>query len=302
MDFFLAVRSFALTCLLVSTAAYCLQLVNGGSISTCLKFVAIVYGIGLVGAHMLAMVCAKLFSAPSGLTPAAKDSCSMRTNPARTDPIEDTGYYEYYHGHEVTDLRFVLQRLRELGCESSIFLCGDSSLDNKHWFFKKAEESTSNKANAGKILEYEMKNNDITAPAVNGYESVLVPASARRGARMAKDVCYWLNYHAPGNGKVCTIMSSVEASTAADRVDVTRKQTVKLLKQDAFIRDNLTANDFVLMSVGGNDIAMAPTIATMVNIGLLCYSPYWLIWLGLAPGYAHLVRWLGTMIVEYVAE
>ena len=62
-------------------------------------------------------------------------------------------------------------------------------------------------------------------------------------------------YHAPGNGAACTIMSAVEASTAADRCEH------GLLRQDEFIRDTLTPDDYVLISVGGNDIAMAPTIA-----------------------------------------
>lgn len=143
-----------------------------------------------------------------------------------------------------------------------------------------------------------MRDDAITAPAVNGYEEVLVSASAarRKEPRMARDVCFWLNEHAPGNGSVCTIMSAVEASTAADRCEH------GLLKQDEFIRDALTPDDYVLMSVGGNDIAMDASIATLVNLGLLAFSPFWLVWLGVAPGQAHLVRWMGAMVVEYVGK
>ena len=80
-------------------------------------------------------------------------------------------------------------------------------------------------------------------------------------------------------------MSSVEASTAADRCEF------RLLTQDKFIRDTVREEDYIIMSVGGNDIAMAPTLATVVNIALLNLSPHWLTLLGLAPGYRHLTSW-----------
>jgi hypothetical protein len=293
-----SVRSFALSLVCVRFAATIMQALIGGSLSTWLTGVAVLYAIGLIGAHMTAMYFAKHHSGQAGLTGAAIDSLRMRRAPNRTTRIKDRGYYNYYNGHEVLDLRYAHQKLRELGCNSFIFLCGDSSFDNKHWFFSKARQSTSNATRTtDSIQENEMRDDAITASAVNGYEEVLISSSNQRTApRMAKDVCYWLNLHAAGDRDVCTIMSAVEASTAADRCEH------QLLTQDEFIRDTLTEDDYVLMSVCGNDIAMAPTLATIVNIGLLCYSPFWLIWLGLAPGYAHIVRWLGSMLTKYVGQ
>ena len=299
-----AVRSLALSCTLAGSSAFWLHSVAGGDLSTWLAAVACAYVAGVVGAHALCMLAVRFYSGQAGATAAAYDSYKMRPSPARNRPIEDTGFYQYYNGHEVRDLRFIHQGLRTLGCRSFLFLAGDSSFDNKHWFFRKGKATASNAAGSSDLIaEDEILDDDITAPAVNGYEEVLVPAIRRSRAgvrrtcpRMARDVCFWLNEHAPGNGDACTIMSAVEASTAADRCEH------GLLRQDEFIRDALTSDDYVLVSVGGNDIAMAPTIATVANVGLLAFSPFWLVWLGLAPGYAHLVRWMGSMVVAYVGE
>jgi hypothetical protein len=93
--------------------------------------------------------------------------------------------------------------LSKQGCDSFIYLCGDSSLDNKHWFFNSRKSKTS------------QMNLGFTAPALNGYEDVLHTPS-----RMVKDVCYHMNDLAAekyGPGRVCTIMSSIEESTIEDR-------------------------------------------------------------------------------------
>ena len=162
-------------------------------------------------------------------------------------------------------------RLAKAGCKRFIYLAGDSSLDNKFWL------------------------GEADAPAINGYEAVLQPA------RMRKDVSYWLNQLAAervGPRQLCTIMSSVEASTLADR-------SPGLLGQDAFIRDHLNPEDMVIVSVGGNDIALRPTIATVLNLmALLLLSPTWLLeqaptW---APGFGHLARLFSTRLLEMVKE
>lgn len=41
--------------------------------------------------------------------------------------------------------------------------------------------------------------------------------------------------------------------------------------QDKFVRDNISSNDILIVSVGGNDIALAPTPCTIASIaGLMC--------------------------------
>ena len=102
-----------------------------------------------------------------------------------------------------------------------IWLSGDSSLDNKHWFFS----STQPKAT-------QMFDPRFTAPALNGYEVALSSP-----ARMVQDVSYHLNALAaerPSARPVVTINTACEESSVADR-------DRDLLDQDAFLRDHLSA-------------------------------------------------------------
>jgi hypothetical protein len=56
----------------------------------------------------------------------------------------------------------------------------------------------------------------------------------------------------------------VEATTLNER-------SYRLRPQDKFIRDNISSNDVLIVSVGGNDIALAPAPCTILSIaGLLC--------------------------------
>ena len=62
----------------------------------------------------------------------------------------------------------------------------------------------------------------------------------------------------------------VEASSLNDRA------FNRLLAQDAFIRDNLEPNDVLVVSVGGNDVALAPLFFTVVNLAaIVCCTPQW---------------------------
>jgi len=66
-------------------------------------------------------------------------------------------------------------------------------------------------------------------------------------------------------------ISKVEATTLNQRAR-------GLLPQDAFIRDNIGANDVLVVSVGGNDVALAPTPCTLAAMGgLVCCVPMWMI-------------------------
>ena len=99
------------------------------------------------------------------------------------------------------------------------------------------------------------------------------------------DVSYWLNRTAEerlGRGRFCTINASVEESTLADRDD-------SLLEQDAFLRDAVGPGDVVVLSLGGNDIALRPTKTTILSILALTRSPAWAIKAGIAPGFGHFV-------------
>lgn len=133
-----------------------------------------------------------------------------------------------------------------------------------------------------------MTGNEFTAEATNGYEGVLRPP------RMVKDVSYWMNHLAQerfGKGGVCTVNSSIEESTVEDRAQ-------SLLPQDKFLRDHVTEQDFVILSVGGNDIALRPTALTILNMFMITCSPYWLIRAGWAPGTGYFTRFFHTRIQE----
>lgn len=177
----------------------------------------------------------------------------------REDVISNEMFYGEYHGHLVPHLREVVASLRQDSSgRSVIFLCGDSSLDNKYWL-----------------------PGDDRRAAVNGYEKVLDPP------RMVPDVAYWINHECVQRGigdRFCAVNGSVEESTLADRAGPA------LLAQDAFIRDHIQREDVLVVSVGGNDVALRPTVSTIVSIAALLYSPRWLIRQHWAPGFRHFVN------------
>ena len=56
----------------------------------------------------------------------------------------------------------------------------------------------------------------------------------------------------------------MEATTLNER-------SYRLRPQDKYIRDNISSQDILIVSIGGNDIALAPTPCTICSVaGLLC--------------------------------
>jgi hypothetical protein len=200
--------------------------------------------------------------------------------------LSTAAYYSEYHGHQISHLERVHAQLRSAGCSEFVYLAGDSSLDNKHWFFH------SNRTKQEQLSKRSIDKLSFVADASNGYETVLNPP------KMVKDVSYWLNHEAQkqyGERKLCTIMTSVEESTVADREG-------GLLAQDTFLRDHITENDHLIVSVGGNDVALKPTIMTMINMKLLVSSPHWMIRSGVAPGFSYFMDLFHTRIEKYVQK
>ena len=64
--------------------------------------------------------------------------------------VSADAFYGTYHGHAPEHLATVRAALEEAGHPDTIWLAGDSSLDNKYWF-------------------------DASAPALRGYDRVLSP-------------------------------------------------------------------------------------------------------------------------------
>jgi hypothetical protein len=145
--------------------------------------------------------------------------------------VDTHNFYGTYRGHSVRHLKQLLPVLRE-SSDRLIWTAGDSSLDNKYWF------------------------ND-TADAPGAYKEVLEPP------RSKQDVTYWMNYLCENGDnisprrKTATINTAVEATTLNER-------TFRLRPQDIFIRDNIKPEDILIVSIGGNDVALMPCPCTVL--------------------------------------
>jgi hypothetical protein len=152
-------------------------------------------------------------------------------------------YESSYHGHHLEDLNNIIGSLRSYNKQnknrSVIFLAGDSSLDNKHWPL--------NDFNEKKLCN---------KPPINGYEDVLKTDTSL----CVPDVAYQINQTLIENGLdneyVC-INAAIEATTLHQRFTETNYSgDIKLLPQDKFIYNNIRPDDILIVSVGGNDIAL----------------------------------------------
>eukprot|EP00055_Hartaetosiga_balthica_P017395 m.116188 g.116188 ORF g.116188 m.116188 type:complete len:320 (+) comp9302_c0_seq8:256-1215(+) len=199
------------------------------------------------------------------------------------DVMVDSGeFYEEYHGHNVGLLGKVVRGLRQ---STRLFLVGDSSFDNKHWFFTDKpfySKSETVRSGVGNFL----------APALNGYEDILSPTI------MVKDVSYWLNKECEERSigsKVAAVNCAIEESSVGERHD-------GLLAQDEFVADTITDNDILLVSVGGNDIALKPNGWTIMSmVGLTYLTPTWMIKkFKTAIGIGHLRSLFKSQIEAYI--
>jgi len=153
-------------------------------------------------------------------------------------------------GHTIGHLTQIIDKLRSYNKQNKnrkvIFLAGDSSLDNKYWPL--------NDPNEQKLCN---------KPPINGYEDVL------EGDNCVPDVAYQINIQLIDNGLnneyVC-INTSIEATTLHQRFTRTNYSgDIILLPQDKFIYDNIRPDDILIVSVGGNDIALDALPDTITN-------------------------------------
>ncbi|KAL5116493.1 hypothetical protein ACEQ8H_005614 [Pleosporales sp. CAS-2024a] len=152
--------------------------------------------------------------------------------------INTSRFYVEWKGHQIEDLeRFKEITSAERPAKPIVYLAGDSSLDNKYWVHKTVEEV------------------GVQVPTI--YEKTLQTPQPR------PDVSFWLN-HLLGERATC-INTSVEES-------MLRERDKNLLSHDEFIRDNLGAEDVLIVSVGANDVAYKPlpcTIRHMLQLAWL---------------------------------
>lgn len=178
-------------------------------------------------------------------------------------PVDSEQFYSTYFGHLVDDLTKIHRGLRS-SHPRLVFLAGDSSLDNKHWVRDREH-----------------------LPATNGYEFLLLPPAC------PPDVCYWLNdtLSRTRHGWAA-LNTAVEATTLRARVNG------DLFPQDVFIRDHLRREDALVVSIGANDIALAPTSTTMFHLASLVLCPRW--WVRRNPSFWYFVRMFKDDLEKYL--
>ncbi len=140
-------------------------------------------------------------------------------------------FYNNWHGHNIEDLKKVYTKLKENN-RNIIWLSGDSTLDNKYWVLNNTVSAVCDYAD---IIDTKMSHPDIA------YHMTSLN---------------YLDYHC--------INTAIEESTLNQR-------NLNLLPQDEFIRNNISSNDILIVSVGGNDIAFKPTFKTLYNLFILVY-------------------------------
>ena len=81
---------------------------------------------------------------------------------------------------------------------------------------------------------------------------------------MRQDIAYHINKLFVGTDDTAAcINAAVEEATVNEKIG----DSGSLNAQDKFIQRNITANDTLVVSIGGNDIALKPSFSTLCNMG-----------------------------------
>jgi hypothetical protein len=190
----------------------------------------------------------------------------------QTFQMNSSAFYMVWKGHEPEQLTKLHSIIRaERAGKPVIFLAGDSSLDNKYWV-QRSDLNDSN-VKTPDIYNIAFKDND---------------------RRPKPDVAFWLNV-AMGD-RAGTINCAIEES-------MLRERDTKLLPQDEFIRDNIQADDVLIVSVGGNDIALRPNVATVRRLLQLAYfTPKSSLESGKAWAYSYFNNMFKGQVESYVSR
>jgi hypothetical protein len=186
--------------------------------------------------------------------------------------IKTSHFYFQWAGHPLPDLSTLLSTTKTLRPNKPVvYLAGDSSLDNKYWV-----------PGSGPNGE------DLPVEVPEIYHSVLDPPFPR------PDVAFWLNHVL--DDRATALNLAVEATMLRERDD-------DLLEHDKFIRDNITAQDILIVSVGGNDVAMKPTFATARRmIQLSWFTPLGSLKRGNAWSLSHFNHMFKDQVEAYVSR
>lgn len=163
-------------------------------------------------------------------------------------------------------------------------MLGDSSLDNKAW------------VGGARSRQPRVK-------AVNGFEAVLDPPESVR------DVAYFLNKRAARSGGRAACMNcAVEASTLASRRRFFGMKR-SLWQHDEFAAAHTQRGDAWAVSIGGNDVALKPSLMTIISMLRLVHasteyingeSTSWRPMCDIAM--RHMVWLFGTAIQRYIED
>ena len=187
--------------------------------------------------------------------------------------INTARFYSEYKGHTIRDITaFHSTTLALRPGKPAIYLAGDSSLDNKYWV------RPSNGPGGEPLL--------VDVPEI--YQATL------EQPRPKPDVAFWLN-HLLGD-RATALNLAVEAS-------LLRERDRGLLDHDKFIRDNIRPEDILIVSVGGNDIALKPTFATVRNMLQLAWlTPRGSLRSGSAWCLSHFTNMFKAQVQSYVSR
>ncbi len=154
------------------------------------------------------------------------------------------GFYDNYYGHKISHLETLTSQFRKLR-HSIIFLAGDSSLDNKYWVLDEAR-----------------------LPTHAGYQCVMPKVhllDMKEEYEAVPDVAYWLHNRCQHYRMAC-VNAAVEEATLSSKMN-------DMNAQDTFVMNNIQPNDVLVVSIGGNDIALKPTMGTIMAMAGLMWQP-----------------------------
>lgn len=157
--------------------------------------------------------------------------------------ISPQSFYEQYFGHNIVKLKTIHTRIRE-NSKNVIWLAGDSSLDNKHWLFNNVFEKN--------ILVSK------TLTPSHVYQHLFVPPIC------LPDVAACINSLTEKN---VALNCALEESSLWDR-------SSKLPDTDRLIRHCIEPNDTLIVSVGGNDVALKLCLRTVFWMLVMWVLPF----------------------------
>ena len=186
--------------------------------------------------------------------------------------INTSRFFNEWKGHPIADITTFRSTVVSLRPDKPIiYLAGDSSLDNKYWV-----------PSSGPLGE------SLPVPVPEVYRAVLDHPSPK------PDIAFWLNHFLGDRATVLNL--AVEESLLRDR-------DTALLPHDKFIRDNIRPQDVLVVSVGANDVALSPTLATMRHMLQLAWlTPRAFLERGTAWSLSHFTKMFGEKVQTYVSR